>query len=195
MSHTKNNKTGANKVNAVENETVNTNTTTTKATTDVKPKVEKDTKENQKVTIGFEITQMGKHPFSLIHQTEAKLKDITLIGIARKTGFALADSLHNYATKAMESKTKYGSYITAFRPKSVFKIKVYVNGMVCFNALETKGMDAIRLMNGKGDILSRSLIVDKFELIANAVQSANSFINAVQFVTEIEDKAKEGANV
>lgn len=138
------------------------------------------------VSVTYTVTQTGKNPFSLRTETTAKLSEVNLIGLARKIGYGLADSLHNLTSKAISAKTLYGKYQTAFRPKAVFKIEVAVNGVICFHALQTKGLDAIRLCDGKGNIFPRKQLVDKFELIAAAVEAANSFATALQWVDEVE---------
>lgn len=145
----------------------------------------------EKVQLKYIITQAGKNPFNMEFADTAKASDVTLMGLARKTGYAIADSLHNMASKAIAAKLAHGDYITSFRPKAVFKVSISVNNMVCFHALASKGLDAIRICDAKGELLSRKLIVDKFELIAEAVQASHIFGEALKFVEAVEKTVTE----
>jgi hypothetical protein len=138
------------------------------------------------VAVRYVITQMGKHPFSFEHAVSANAESVTLKGIASKIGYAIAETLTGYAQKAIAAKQETGKYITAFRPKAAFKVEVSVNDVVYFHALQTKGLDAIRLMNGKGEVLSRNAIVAKFELIAESVHAASAMRKALEFEAETE---------
>lgn len=148
---------------------------------------------NPKVAVAFRVTQTGKNPFSMEHTVQARAKLVTISGLAQKTGYALADGLLSLCNEANAAKIKHGNYITSFRPKAVFKIEVAVNGVVCFHALQAKGLDAIRLVDGKGKAFSRNLIVDKMMLIAKAVESANHFAQQLNFAKQVEDMVQPSA--
>jgi hypothetical protein len=149
--------------------------------------------QDEKVNVRFVVTQVGKNPFNFEFSNTAKLGDVTLTGIAHKTGFAIAGHLTGLAEKAIANKEKYGKYITAFNPKAVFKIEVYINAKICFYALNSKGLDAIRLVDSKG-LVNRSLLVDKFEQIAEQVQAIANFTKDLQFVDEVENMVKNATN-
>jgi hypothetical protein len=141
--------------------------------------------QTDKVTLRYVVTQVGKNPFNFEFSNTAKLSEVSLSGMATKTGYAIAGHLSKLAQSAIDAKANYGRYITAFNPKAVFKIEVYVNAKLCFYALNSKGLDAIRLVDAKG-LVSTKLLVDKFLMIAHQVETVANFVTSMNFANDIE---------
>jgi hypothetical protein len=143
-----------------------------------------------RVNLVFKVTQVGKTPFTMVQETSAPAGSVCLMGLSRKTAFALATGMQKQAERAIKAKEQTGKYLTSFRPKAVFQVEILVNNQAAFIAHQTKGIDAIRLFDNKGAIDTR-LIVAKFELLAGMVEASAIFQSLLQFESEVETLTAE----
>lgn len=164
---------------AVNTEVISIETTETVKPEPVAPIVEM-------VKIAFRVTQQGKNPFVMQHEVMSDAKNVTTTGLARKTAYAIADSLHKLCALSLAQREQYGYYLTSFRPKAVFTVEIAVNETVRFVAMNTKGIDAVRMVNAKG-LVTRSELVHKFELLAQVSQASQMFKAGLQLEAEAEN--------
>lgn len=164
---------------------------------DTKVKVSKTNKsiapkqpKADKVDVLFRIEQTGKNQFTMEQTITAPVDKVTIKGLASKTAFALTDSLYNLVEKALLAKEQNGYYITSFRPKAVFKITIVVDNRVSFYAVNSKGIDAIRLVKN-GKIISRSLLAQKLGLLAETSEAARNFGQLISFEVKAAEIASE----
>lgn len=147
--------------------------------------IQPETKEVKKVKISFRVEQCGKNPFTMHMETEAPENKVTVSGLASKTAFALVDALYLLVQKALQAKETHGYYLTSFRPKAVFKVTIVTDNNINFYALNTKGVDSIRMVKA-GKIISRATLVEKMNLLATSIEASKKFAEIINFENEVE---------
>jgi hypothetical protein len=142
---------------------------------------------NGKTEVKFEVTQAGKNPFIMSQTAYAPAKAVHSSNLSKKVAFAMAETLYKQAAKALIAKdANNGKYLSAFRPTATFLVTVRVNGYAALTLTETKGLDAIKLMDNNGKLISRSLLVAKFDLISNMANCSETFKQLLNFDAETE---------
>lgn len=138
-----------------------------------------------KVTLRIiQTTKSEKTTFEMETSVTAKKDNSNVKGLAKKTAYILADSLYTLCEDALRAREANGYYLTSFRPKAVFKVFIIVDSVCTFAAVNTKGADSIRLFrktDKKDALVSRSVLVQKFALLAGIAQANQTFSELVSF--------------